>query len=169
MKIFRSNVVLAACLIGAMLTACVGGNKNANTNSTSNTSNASNSLAENANTAKTNVEELGLLINVPYVAEDIAWKEDAAHKKVMAVFRFLREDANKIVAEAEKYGAAENVSVAVETWFPDELIAQGEMSGDNALRGTAYPADGFYLEPYTTGKITRIEGGDYFVLELSAK
>jgi len=33
----------------------------------------------------------------------------------------------------------------------------------------SYPANAFYLEPYTDGRITRIENTDYFVLELTAK
>ena len=148
------------------LLACGGGNKNANSVPPQT---ASNGLVDNANSAKTNVEELGLLVNVPYEAQDIVWKEDAAHKKVIAVLRFSPTDANKIVAEAEKMGAAENVSVAVEIWFPDELTAQSDMSGDSALKGVVYPANEFFQEPFTTGKITRIDGGDYFVLELAAK
>src|SRR5690348_11928067 len=37
---------------------------------------AANNIQENSNAAKTNVEELGMLVNVPYEAEDIVWKED---------------------------------------------------------------------------------------------
>lgn len=166
MKIFRGRVVLALCLIAASLSACGGGNKNVNANSPANTSN---SAVENANTAKTNVEELGLLVNVPYETEDIAWKEDASRKKLIAVLRFSPDDSKKLVAEAAKSGVPENVSVAVETWFPGELTAQSDMSGDSALKGVAYPANIFFQEPYTAGRITRIEGGDYFVLELAAK
>ena len=83
--------------------------------------------------------------------------------------RFSSADSDKIVAEASKNGSPQNAEIAVENWFPDELVAQGEMSGDNALKGLAYPANAFFLEPYTSGRITRIEGGDYFVLELIAK
>ena len=158
-----ADVILALFLIAVLLSAC-GGRTDKNTNV-----NVSNNSSEMVNTAKTNVEELGLLVSVPYEPEDIAWKEDTANKKVIAVLRFSPADANKIVTEAEKTGAPENLSVAVETWFPDELTAQSDMSGDSALKGVAYPANAFFQEPYTSGKIIRIEGGDYFVLELSAK
>lgn len=165
MKILRAGVILAPFLCAACLSACVGGNKNANTRPATATSN---SLTENANSAKTNVEELGLLVNVPYETEDIVWKEDAAHKKIIAVLRFSPADSAKLVAEAAKTGGPQNVSIAVETWFPDELTAQSDMSGDSLLKGLAYPANAFYQERYNEGRITRIEGGDYFVLELSA-
>jgi len=166
MNKLRVGVILAFFLSAIPFSGCGDGNKLANTRSAAN---APNNANENSNSAKTNVEELGLLINVPYATEDIAWKENAAHKKVVAVFKFSTLDANRLVAEAEKFGPAENVSIPVETWFPDELTAQSDISGDSTLKGRAYPANAFYQEPYTSGKITRIEGGDYFVLELTAK
>lgn len=166
MRNFRVGVVLALlCLFAVSLSAC-GGSRGVNTNSPVT---SANTVGENVNTAKTNVEELGLLVNIPYETEDIAWKEDAEHKKLIAVLRFSPEDSKKLVSDVEKSGAPENVSIAVENWFPSELTAQSEMSGDSALKGIAYPANIFFQEPYSTGRITRIEGGDYFVLELTAK
>ena len=163
---FKSGVILALFLSAALFSGCVGGDGNANS---PRAANASNRVGENDNAARTNVEELSLLVKVPYETEDIVWKEDAGSKKVIAVLRFSPVDSNKIVAEAERSGPPQNASIDVEPWFPNELTAQSEMSGDNALKGLAYPATAFYQEPYTNGKITRIEGGDYFVLELSAK
>lgn len=165
MKVPRAGVILALFLFALLLVSCGGtGNSNANTGPVANLA-----AADNTNTARTNVEELALLVNVPYEVEDIVWKPDAATKKVTAVLRFSPVDANKVVAEAEKVGRAESTTLAIETWFPAELIAQSDMSGDNALRGLAYPANSFHHEPYTAGRITRIEGSDYFVLELIAK
>lgn len=163
---FKYGVILALFLSAATLTACVGGSGNANLPASTSTANGP---AANANAAKTNVEELGLLVNVPYQPEDIVWKEDSAKKRIVAVMRFSTADSDKIVEEASKSGAVNSVEIAVESWFPDELVAQGEMSGDSALKGFAYPANAFFLAPYTVGKITRIEGSDYFVLELSAQ
>lgn len=163
MGIRRDGVILTMVMTAAFLTACGGGNSSAPSSTT-----ALNSAVANANSAKTNIEELGLLVNVPYRTEDIVWKEDVVKKKVIAVMRFAPGDSNKIVAEAEKNGSAQSVSIAVESWFPDELTAQGEMSGDGTLKGYAYPGNTFFLPPYTTGMVTRIEGSDYFVLEISA-
>ncbi|MFM9903014.1 MAG: hypothetical protein ACKVQJ_00415 [Pyrinomonadaceae bacterium] len=128
-----------------------------------------NSANENSNAAKTNVEELGILINVPYETEDVVWKENTARKKLVAVLRFSPADSAKLVAEAEKTRAPEAATLSSETWFPAELIAQSEMSGNDELKGQSYAADQFFLAPYTSGRIVRIEGTDYFVIELSAK
>ena len=166
MVYFKYGVILALFLSAATLTACVDGTKNANAPGPSSPANNSAAIANSPNT---NVEELGMLVNIPYQTEDIVWKEDGAKKRLIAVIRFSPADSNKIVTEAEKNGPPTNTEIAVENWFPDELTAQGEMSGDSTLKGLAYPANAFFLEPYTAGRITRIEGGDYFVLELSTK
>lgn len=164
MKILRTVVILALFLCAMLNPGCGGGNKNANLGSA-----VSNGPLENTNSAKSNIEELSLQVNVPYEAEDIVWKETADHKQIIAVLRFSSEDANRVVAEAAPRQAPQNVILSSETWFPAELIAQSEMSGDDSLNGLAYAADRFYQEPYTSGRIVRIEGTDYFVLELSAK
>jgi hypothetical protein len=155
---------ILALIVSAGLSGCGGSAANVNTNLAVNTS-----AAVNANAARTNVEELSLLVNVPYNAEDIAWKQDAEKRTIIAVFRFSPEDADRAAADAKKFGQGQQVTLAVESWFPDELIAQAEVSGDNSLKGTAYPGNAFFQEPYSSGRITRIEGVDYFILELSAK
>ena len=165
MTLVKTVVILALFFCTALLPACRGsGNKSANSKAS-----AANQANENANTTKTNVEELGVIVNVQYEAEDVVWKEDTAHKKVIAVLRFSPADSAKLVAEAEKVRPAELANISSETWFPAELIAQSEMSGDDDLKGQSYAANQFFQEPYTNGRIVRIENTDYFVLELSAK
>ena len=158
-----SKLVLILCAMS--LVSCGGANRNARPVLPGKANNA----AENSNAAKTNVEELSLLVNVPYEAEDIVWKEDTAHKKLIAVLRFSTEDANKLAVDAATRRAPENVTLTSASWFPAELIAQSEMSGDDSLRGISYAADAFYQDPYSSGRIVRVEGTDYFVLELSSK
>jgi hypothetical protein len=162
MKIIRTVVILALFLCPAAFSSC-GGTPKVNLNA------AANTASENTNSAKTNIEELRMSVNVPYEAEDIVWKETAGRKQINAVLLFSSQDANKIVAEAAPRQAPQNVKLSSESWFPAELIAQSEMSGDDTLNGIAYAADGFYQEPFTAGRIVRIDGTDYFVLELSAK
>jgi hypothetical protein len=147
-----------------LLAGC--GGAGANTNANANSAAAAN---ENANSTKTNVEELGMLANIPFEAEDIAWKEDAARKHLIAVLRFSPEDAQKVIADAATRGTPQHVTLSSESWFPAELVAQSDMTGDDTLKGTAYAADAFYQEPYTAGRIVRIDGTDYFILELSKK
>jgi hypothetical protein len=162
---FTTGSRLGAILFGLLLVSCGGANKTEKPAS----SPVSNTSAENSNAAKTNVEELSLLVNVPYESEDIVWKEDTAHKKLIAVLRFSTEDANKLAGDAAGRRAPENVTLTSASWFPAELIAQSEMSGDDSLHGISYAADVFYQDPYSSGRIVRIEGTDYFVLELSSK
>src|ERR1043166_3410453 len=168
MKILRTVVILALFVALPAFFGCSGENKNANANAAAA---ALNPTLESANSAKTNAEELQLLVNIPFEIEDedIVWKEYATQKKLVAVLRFSKEDANKMVAEASTHQAPQNVTISSEPWFPSELIAQGELSGDDTLKGLSYAADSFFQEPYSSGRVVRIEGTDYFVLELSAK
>jgi hypothetical protein len=154
-----------------IVTMCVWGcgssNRNANNVSATNTSAVP---GENANTAKTNIEELSLLVNIPYqVDDDVVWKEDAAHKKVIAVLHFSRADSDKIVSGAVARQAPQEVTIPSESWYPAELVAQSEMSGGDGLKGIAYAADEFFMEPYTSGRIVRVRETDYFVLQLSGR
>lgn len=110
-----------------------------------------------------------MLINVPYESEEAFWKDDAAHKKLVAVLRFPQPEANRLIADAEKIRPAQQVAMPSEPWFPPELVAQGDLSGDDTLNGKSYAANAFFQDPYNDGRITRIEDTDYFVLELSAK
>ena len=163
---FRTAAILSLFASCSLLGGCVGGrDEKANSRIPS----AANTANQNASAARSNVEELGLLVKIPYETEDVVWKEFPASKKVVAVLLFTKEIAEKVVADAQTHGAGQNVTVAAEPWFPDELIAQSEMSGDAALRGTAYPGNAFFLDKYNAGNITRIEGGDHFVLELTAR
>lgn len=163
---FQRAPILAFIACVTLIASCVGDKKIA---LNSNAGPVANQANENANTAKTNVEELGVLVNVPYEAEDIVWKEDGANKKLVAVLRFSPVDAAKLVAEAEKFRLPQPVNLASESWFPAELIAQSDLSGDDTLNGKSYAANNFLQDPYTVGSIVRIENTDYFVLEVSAK
>jgi len=161
LKIIANLLIVMAAVL---FLACGGPAKNA-----ANSSSATNQSKENANTARSNVEELRLIATIPFEAEDVAWKEDQTRKKLVAVLRFSPADSAKVVAEAERVKPPEAASISSESWFPPELIAQSEMSADDVLNGKAYAANQFFLDQYSTGRIVRIENTDYFVLELDAK
>ena len=165
MKWFTGALIVGFLLCSAVLSSCGGPGTNSKPSSTA----AVNASAENSNASKTNVEELSLLINVLFEPEDIVWKEDKAHKALIAVLRFSADDANKLVADAAVRRAPQPVTLNSSSWFPAELIAQSDMSGDESLHGMAYAADAFYQDPFTSGRLVRIDGTDYFVLELSSK
>ena len=164
MAIVKFLTNFSIMLIAVLSLACGGPAKNS-----ANAPSAANQKIENSNTARSNIEELRLIANIPYEAEDIVWKEDQTRKKLVAVLRFSPADSAKVVAEAERAKPPETSSISSETWFPPELIAQSEMSGDDNLNGKAYTADQFFLDHYSAGRIIRIENTDYFVLELSSK
>lgn len=131
--------------------------------------NASAAANNNSNSAQSNAEELGLLVNIPYELEDVAWKQDEASKKLTAVLLLKPQDAAAFVAEAERVTAPSAANVSSETWFPAELVAQSGLSGEDNLKGTAYAPTTFLQPPYTSGRVTRIENTDYFILELEVK
>jgi len=112
-----------------------------------------------------------MAVNVPYqlTENDLVWKEFPSQKRIVAVMRVEQNDTARVVTDASSYGPAEAITMPPQKWFPDELVAQAEMSGDNSLHGQSYPANAFFQEPYTNGRVTRIDGTDYFVLDVTAK
>ncbi len=169
--------IIVALIVSVFLTACP------SNSSKIDNSNSTNPMKSNtaANNVKDNIDELEMTIKIPFHPEEAFWREDnlgktsdnrvsvPTDKKLIAVLRFLKEDAEKIVAQAIKYKPAAPETISPENWFPAELIAQSRTSGDETLKGSSYAANDFFNPPYSDGKITRIEGTNYFVLELFAK
>jgi hypothetical protein len=166
MNSVKTGHIIALFFACTFLSAC-GGTADSNAANHSGAANA-NAAAVNANSARTNAEELGLLVNMPYETDEIVWKEDQPHKKIIAVMRFSPEDSKRIVADAEKIKAPEKVTIPTATWFPAELIAQGDMGGEDNVNGLAYAANAFFQEHYDQGRLVHVEDTDYFVLEVSA-
>ena len=161
---FRFAAILTLIASSALAGACGGGEKtvrNANSISTSNSAKST--------PAKTNAEELRMLVIIPFETEDIVWKEDETNKKLVAVLRFSPSDAAKVVADAEKIRPAQPANLPSESWYPAELVAQSSTSGDSTLNGKSYAANNFLQPPFKTGTLTRIDNTDYFILEASAK
>ena len=132
------------------------------------------------NPAKDDAEELAKIIKIPYETEEALWKIEPGATipnsnhgetapKLIAVLKFKSEDAQKIVEQAEKSKPATDRALNVENWFPPELIAKSQESGDETVNGNVYSAAEFAQTPYQNGSLTRITGTDYFVLELSAR
>ncbi len=171
--------IFIALLFAALFAASCSSSGTENSNSNQRTANTANSNASNS--VKDDIEELELTIKMPFHPEEVVWREDVmgkmgdsrapapTDKKLTAVMRFLKDDAAKITVQAEKYKPAAPATIPTEKWFPAELIAQSQTSGDETIKGLSYPANDFLNMPYSDGKITRIEGTDYFVLELFAK
>ncbi|HTK37868.1 MAG TPA: hypothetical protein VL325_05200 [Pyrinomonadaceae bacterium] len=130
---------------------------------------AANESSKNTETANSDIEGLRQTIAMPFEPEDAVWRGGADEKKLIAVLRFSTADADKITEEAKKIKPPTAAKIGSELWFPAELIAQADNSGDDTLNGTTYAANAFFQPPFTDGKLTRIEGADYFVLELTAQ
>ena len=159
------NVLILTLILSALLLENACGVGQSNSNSSANV----NAAQANSNATKTNVEELGMLINVPYESEEVFWRDDLQHKKIIAVLRFSQSEANRLISDATKIQPPQQVSINPESWFPPELVAQSETSGDDTLSGKAYPANAFFQDPYKEGRIINIDDTDYFILELTAK
>jgi len=161
-----------------LFSACGRGNEEIN-KSTSTSDNLQN--ANDASLVKDDVEELGKIIKLPFEPEEVAWQDNNSNdnngrnrvpapneKRIVAVLKFTSEDSNRLIIQAEKYAPAKSAVIDAENWFPVELIAQSQLSGDETLKGNFYAADDFFLEPFNKGKFTHIANTNYFVLELTS-
>jgi hypothetical protein len=134
--------------------------------------NATNKPASNVQTQKqigeTNddVDDLAEVIKLPLLPEDVTWQqfETQSGKKVIAVIRFTPEDTAAVLGQSP---AGEKAELAAERWFPQELIAQSDISGDQVLHGTVYAATIFYKDAFNKGRVIKLDGSDYFIVELT--
>lgn len=157
--------------------ALIGCGSGTSTNSSNDSPKISTAANGNVNSIKDDPDELETLVNLPFHPEESAWRDDQlgekspgqAHRKLVAVLRFSKADAEKITAMTEKGAKGLSEVINIEPWFPAELVAQSQTSGDETIKGTSFPAAEFLNPPFTDGKITRVDGTDYFVLELFAK
>lgn len=122
---------------------------------------------KNSDTTKDDPEDFARIVKLPFNPEEVSWRE-SSDKKIIAVLKFSAADAQSLVAQIEKQKPAQNAVLNAENWFPPELIAKSQQAGDETLKGKEYSASDFFLAPYMSGKITRIDETNYFILELSA-
>ena len=179
MQISQAKSFFGFCLLVLALNAC-SGNETANVNrSVPNANQTTNPNAEII--AQDDVEELGKIIKLPFAPVEATYIETNLNdknsdsrmaapdkKKLVAVLKFSAGDANQIVAQAEKYAPSAPLDVDAENWFPPELIAKSQETGDEFLKGISFAANDFLQSPYLNGRLTRINDTDYFVLELSS-
>ncbi len=136
----------------------------------------------NANVAEDNEAELKSLINLPFDPEENLYREDTLgetsnnnrvpgpnDRKLTAVLKFSKEDTEKLIERLQEKGDPFEAKIDSEPWFPAELIAKSQTSGDESIKGTGYKADIFFKSPYANGSLTRVDGTDYFVLILQTQ
>lgn len=125
------------------------------------------------------VEELQGLIRLESEPEEVVFsvqKLDAeAAKKIarpvgssrlIAVLRY-EEGSDAALSEAlKREGEGQPISMDIETWFPAEIVAQGQTSSDSTVRGRAFSAKALLAAPYSDGRVVAIEGSRFYVIEM---
>ena len=167
MRISQTKSILGFLLTIIFLNAC-SGDKNSNSNAAAPNANQSN--AQNVETiVQDDVENLAKIVRLPFTPEEVTYSEvNQNDKKLVAVLKFSTADAAVIAANAEKYHSPAASDIDAEMWFPPELIAKSQETGDEVLKGIEYAANDFLQSPYKSGKLTRIADTNYFVLELTS-
>ena len=177
MKILLAKLIFVFTTSAILFCACP---NNEDANQASNNANRGNTANNSNNNAPNDdVEELGKIVKLPFLPEEAVWRETNLNnqnsgnrvpapneKKLIGVLRFSPADAQGLITQAEKYNPSKTATIDVETWFPAELIAQSQLSGDETLKGTTYAANDFFQNSYNNGKLFRIEDTNYFVLEM---
>ncbi len=166
MKSFRAVGFFAFLTFSIVVGGCVG-DENANNNGAKSGQNSNPNTSSSP--AKDDVEEFNKVVTVAIDPDEVIWREIPTEKgkRLVAVLKYSSADAQTVAAQAEKHRAPLNGELDAEDWFPPELIAKSQASGDEILKGKNYAANDFFSESYKNGKLTRIDGTDYFVLELT--
>lgn len=171
MKFTFVNLTAISIIVILFASACNNANQTNDVNaSTKNSNQTVAASGENANSANDDIDELGKIIKLPLLPEEANyWEETSTEKsrEIVAVLKFSPENAAQLVSHIEKINPPFDSQIDAESRFPAELVAQSQLSGDETLKGKSYAADDFLQPPYKSGKVTRIENTDYFVVELT--
>jgi hypothetical protein len=164
--------LLPLALLFSLLITAAGCGSSTSDNAASNTSAATATGNSNVNSSNDNVDELGMMIKLPFVPEEVAWREtpfSQTDRKLIAVLLYSNEDAAKFTSQLAAQGKGKPDEVSVEEWFPAELQSQSDLSGESTLKGQSYNAGELLQPPYTAGTVTRISDSNYFVVQLATK
>lgn len=169
------TTALIVALTANFITSCgaleIANGNNANTSATN--------VSINNNPPNDDLGELLTIVRLPELPEETVWREETMGKgadesrvpgptdrKLTAVLHYDEKTAAKLVEQISKAKPPEAAEVNTSNWFPAELIAQSQMSGNETLKGISYGVNDFTNVPYGSGRITRIENTNFFVLEL---
>jgi hypothetical protein len=168
---FHPTIVFIICA-AFLLAACSSQSSPNAANNGANVAGKTNANSENSTASKDDAAELNSMILLPFAPEETEWRaendtKNPNAKKLVAVFKFAPDDAKNLTAQAAKHRAPEAVQIGTEDWFPAELIAQTQLSGDETLKGMAYGANDFLQMPYKSGRLIKVDNSNYFILEVS--
>jgi hypothetical protein len=177
----RRFIALPALIFLFAFVSCVSNNNNSNQNTGKENNNTAKIAEKTSDDPSDDTEELAARIKLPVTPEDVLWKEtsgektaansavsgDPNAKKLTAVLKFSDVDSEAITQQVQKISPPMNITIDPEEWFPPELIAESETTGDQTLKGKMFDARDFLQEPYKKGRIVKLEQAGYFVLELT--
>ena len=135
-----------------------------------NQQNASNA-ANTSTTPNDNVEELRSSMQIPFEPEEVVWRvvsDKDGRKRMTAVLRLKPEDYKALSTKASATGPGRPVQASVDQWFPAELTAMSETTGEMTVTGTSYPANEFFQAPFSSGTVTLINDTEYVIVELQS-
>jgi hypothetical protein len=168
--IIKNNAAAFFLSICLMFAVSCSDNNTTNSNADQNVSNQS-ANNQNSNSPKDNAEELATIIKLNEMPDEAEWREEEKAnpkgKKLTAVLKYNDENAQKVVASAESIQPGAPIEIGAEDWFPLELTAQTQLSGNESLKGVSYAANEFLNPPFTNGRLIKIEETNYFMLELT--
>jgi len=171
MPILQTKLIFSVFVLVCLLNAC-SRNGDADVNSAARNANQTANSSSVVN-AQDDIEELGKIVKLPALPDEVTYSETNSNnggennKRLIAILKFSTVNANQIAASAEQHKTPAPAGVDAEDWFPPELVARSRETGDGSLKGVEYAANDFLQPPYASGRLTRINDTDYFVLELS--
>ena len=173
MKALTATSLFLSLFLGMTMISCGSfRSTNDNANAAANANAANLNSANGSQTPNDDVEALRNLVRVPFEPEEVVWRTFPSGpngQRLVAVFRLSPEDSRAFAAKANAAGGEGSVQLNVEQWFPAELIAMGETTGETAVTGKAFSANDHFQPPFNVGTITVIPETDYVVLELKEK
>ena len=155
------SLLLAACSSGPS------GGSNQNAGNANNT--ASNRPV--SQTGNDDIEDLRSQIQIPFEPEEVTWRVVPAGnngKRLIAIIRLAPESFKAFSSRLTASGAGRPVQVAVETWFPAELLAMSETTGELNVPATSFPAGEFFQPPFNSGSVSVIPDTEYVIVELQS-
>lgn len=173
MLFHRAALILALSVLIQLAVGCERAPVTEANNAATNRANSNRAIEPGMEGAKDNADELGTLIKLPYEPEDLVWKDFAAEsgqsRRLLAVIQLTPDETRKLIDSASKTGTGKPTSISSEKWFPKELVTQSEMSSDEGIQATSYPANDLLQPPFTQGTLSHVNNTDFFVIELFAK
>ena len=159
-------------LFGSLLIgACSSGPSSSNNQNTGNVNNTDSNKPVSQTETNDDIEELRSQIQIPFEPEEATWRVlPAANngKRLIAVLRLTPENFRTYSSRLNASGAGRQGQASVEPWFPAELTAMSETTGEMTVPAKSYPANEFFQPPFSSGTVSVIPDTEYVIVELQS-